>query len=107
MSEYRRSLFWIIALFFMATLSIEAQAESIKLVDYAGFWKGDKPEGNPFEITVTLTDLESSKASIILSNEKELSKIMSHRFQERYALSVAKGILDYIRAHKKATPILF
>ena len=42
-----------------------------------------------------------------LSNQKELSKIMNNRFQERFASSVAQGILEYIRAYNKATPILF
>ena len=72
MSKKQISLFWLVGLFFVTTFSIHAQSKSIKFVDYAGLWKGDKSADNPFEITVTVTDLANSRASIILSNQKEL-----------------------------------
>ncbi|MEM7487434.1 MAG: hypothetical protein AAF348_19690, partial [Bacteroidota bacterium] len=55
------------------------QSNTIKLEDYAGFWKGNAAHGNPFEITVTITNLENPKATMVLSNEKEL-------FREAFAL---------------------
>jgi len=42
-----------------------------------------------------------------LSNNRELSKMLGRRFQDRYAKAAAQGILNYIKAQKKSTPILF
>jgi len=71
MKKRQTIIFSTIVICFTTILSSCIQPSSIKFEDYAGLWKGNVPEENPFEITVTLTDLENSKASIVLSNDKE------------------------------------
>ncbi|WP_219011220.1 serine hydrolase domain-containing protein [Aquimarina litoralis] len=46
--------------------------QHVNFENYAGLWKGQAAQNNAFEIAVTIKDLGSSKASLILANEKEL-----------------------------------
>jgi len=57
---------------FSIIFSSHAQSESIKFEDYAGLWKGNAADYNPFQITVTITDLVNPNASLVFSNDKEL-----------------------------------
>jgi N-acetylmuramoyl-L-alanine amidase len=42
-----------------------------------------------------------------ITNKKELSKILSEKFQNEYASNVAAGIMKYLRVLKKEKPPLF
>ena len=42
-----------------------------------------------------------------ISNQKELKKLMSPKFQNEYASNVAKGIMAYLKVLKKEKPPLF
>jgi len=68
----RQIFFFLKAGLFLITIFSGCAQQDIQFEDYAGLWKGQATENNPFKIAVTIANLENSKASLILSNEKEL-----------------------------------
>ena len=72
MNKSQAILFSAVIICFSIIFSSHAQSKSIIIEDYAGLWKGNASNHNPFQITVTIADLGNPKASLILSNDKEL-----------------------------------
>lgn len=72
MNKSKTVLFSVAIICFSIVFSSHAQSKPIQFEDYAGLWKGNTADNNPFKITVTIADLGKSKASLILSNDKEL-----------------------------------
>lgn len=72
MNKLQTLFFSAIIICFSLIFSSHAQSNSIKFEEYAGLWKGKSADNNPFKINVTIADLGKPKASLILSNDKEL-----------------------------------
>jgi len=72
MNKLQTIFFSAVIICFSTVFSSHAQSKSIKIEGYAGLWKGNAADYNPFQFTVTITDLGKPKASLIFSNDKEL-----------------------------------
>ncbi|MBC2843689.1 serine hydrolase domain-containing protein [Winogradskyella flava] len=72
MNKLQTVFFSAVITCFSIIFSSDAQSKSIQFEDYAGLWKGNVPDYNPFQVNITIADLGNSKASFVLSNDKEL-----------------------------------
>ncbi len=79
MNKLQTVFFSAVIICFGIILSSHAQSKSIKFENYVGLWKGNTSDYHPFHISVTIADLANSKASLIVSNNKEL-------FRKEFAL---------------------
>lgn len=71
MNKIQNIFFLSLILCFCPSLSVHGQS-AINFEDYAGLWKGSTSDDNPFQITVTIKDLDQHRASILLSNHQEI-----------------------------------